>query len=108
MDTAEAFRLNAEACSKMADKSPDPWDRANWMRLAESWTRLAKTSAKTGAKTKAAAKPGGSANDVRQAALAAPATLEAGARRKRGRKKTSNRRRAPRKSVTGDQARSET
>jgi len=81
MNAAEAFRKNAEACSKMADKSPDPWDRANWMRLAESWTRLAKTS------------------DARRPAATAPAapmpTPEAGARRKRGRKKSPGRRRAP-------------
>jgi hypothetical protein len=85
MNAAEAFRKNAEACSKMADKSPDPWDRANWMRLAESWTRLAKTSAKT-------------APTGRPAAVAPSApTPEAGARRKRGQKKSPGRRRAPRK-----------
>jgi hypothetical protein len=87
MNAAEAFRKNAEACSKMADKSPDPWDRANWMRLAESWTRLAKTSAKPGATGRPAA-----------VAPAAPApTPEAGARRKRRQKKSPGRRRAPRK-----------
>jgi hypothetical protein len=92
MDAAEAFRKNAEACSKMADKSPDPWDRANWERLAESWARLAKNSAKTGAKT----------GDARWPAATAPAvpTPEAGARRKRGQKKSPSRRRAPRKAKT--------
>jgi hypothetical protein len=88
MDAAEAFRKNAEACSQMADKSPDPWDRANWMRLAESWTRLAKTSTK-------------SSGVSRPAATAAPAgpvaAPETGARRKRGQKKSSPRRRASRK-----------
>jgi hypothetical protein len=85
MNAAEAFRKNAEACSKMADKSPDPWDRANWERLAESWTRLAKNSAKT--------------SDAHRPAATAPAvpTPEAGARRKRGQKKSPGRRRAPRK-----------
>jgi hypothetical protein len=89
MNAAEAFRKNAEACSKMADKSPDPWDRANWMRLAESWTRLAKTSATTSAKN----------SDARRPAATAPAAPapEAGARRKRGQKKSPGRRRAPRK-----------
>jgi hypothetical protein len=87
MNAAEAFRKNAEACSKMADKSPDPWDRANWMRLAESWTRLAKTSVKTAVTGRPAA-----------VTPAAPApTPEAGARRKRGQKKSPGRRRAPRK-----------
>jgi hypothetical protein len=85
MNAAEAFRKNAEACSEMADKSPDPWDRANWKRLAESWTRLAKNSAKNG--------------DARRPAATTPATPtpEAGARRKRGQKKSPGRRRAPRK-----------
>lgn len=94
MDAAEAFRKNAEACSQMADKSPDPWDRANWMRLAESWTRLAKTSAKpstkTGARTSDASRPAATA--------ASPApTPEASARRKRGPKKSPGRRCASRK-----------
>jgi hypothetical protein len=78
MNAAEAFRKNAEACSKMADKSPDPWDKANWLRLADSWTRLAKTS------------------DASRPAAAPTAPMpEPGARRQRGRKKAP-RRRAPR------------
>jgi hypothetical protein len=91
MDAAEAFRKNAEACSQMADKSADPWDRANWIRLAESWTRLAKTSNKSSAKSSDASRPAATAS-------AAPVpTLEPGARRKRGQNKSPGRRRASRK-----------
>jgi hypothetical protein len=86
MTAAEAFRKNAEACSKMAEKSPDPWDRANWMRLAESWIRLAKTSAK----------PGDAGRPAATAPTGPVPAPEPGGRRKRGPKRPS-RRRTPRK-----------
>jgi hypothetical protein len=102
MDAAEAFRKNAEACSQMADKSPDPWDRANWMRLAESWTRLAKSSVKSSVKTgtksnvKIGTKSSTKPSDASRPAATAPAP-EAGTRRKRGKKPSDGRRRTSRK-----------
>jgi hypothetical protein len=38
---ADAYRRQAEDCRKQAAQAFHPGDRAEWLRLAEAWSRMA-------------------------------------------------------------------
>jgi hypothetical protein len=42
MTRAHEYRMFSEECIQQASKSGNPEDKANWLKLAEEWTRLAR------------------------------------------------------------------
>ncbi|HMF25274.1 MAG TPA: hypothetical protein VKG24_24545 [Pseudolabrys sp.] len=41
MLVADEYRKHAEKCRTMAERSPEPTDRAFWLMLAQNWQLLA-------------------------------------------------------------------
>jgi hypothetical protein len=41
---AERFRLEAEECRKLAERSPNQHDKEAWLRLAADWIKLAENA----------------------------------------------------------------
>jgi hypothetical protein len=46
----DEFRRNADECQRMANKTSNEDDKRAWLRLAESWLRLIRTSMAGGEK----------------------------------------------------------
>ena len=45
MSKADEYRRNAEECSRMAQATRNPEDKAAWLRLADSWLRMLRPDA---------------------------------------------------------------
>jgi hypothetical protein len=43
--SSKDFRRNAEECRSLASKTTHPEEKAQWLKLAEEWTRMADATA---------------------------------------------------------------
>ena len=44
IDDAERYRTHGEEAIRHAEKADDPIDKAEWLRLANGWMKLAKST----------------------------------------------------------------
>jgi hypothetical protein len=44
MNTTDDFHKNAAECRDLAEKTADPTQRAQWLRLADEWQRMAQAA----------------------------------------------------------------
>jgi hypothetical protein len=44
MNTADEFRKNAAECRALADGTSNPQEKAQWLKLADEWLRMAQSA----------------------------------------------------------------